>query len=226
MSRYDTKGGKGEEEKQEKVSTEMELSTGNTTQLLDSCQKESRSGFSRSDEVLKLKNFKKDASLKLSSYQIKKGKRDTQSANICKTGKESCHDIILTTSLNLKVLLKQLTKRNFIKEGFGTGIGNNFVGKMFRTSQRTIYSLFTTSSFDTDEGLRIRKYFITYTKTDVPLFHDKLVQHMESLRESIQERAKHKQEYDRKMNDRMMQSKEGKVDSSKALDAGWLFRKQ
>ncbi|GJS06473.1 hypothetical protein Tco_0363269 [Tanacetum coccineum] len=29
--------------------------------------------LSRSDEVLKLKNFKKDASLKLSSYQIKKG---------------------------------------------------------------------------------------------------------------------------------------------------------
>ncbi|GJV58191.1 hypothetical protein Tco_1459196 [Tanacetum coccineum] len=31
--------------------------------------------FSRSDEVLKLKNFKKDASLKLSSYQIKKDPR-------------------------------------------------------------------------------------------------------------------------------------------------------
>ncbi|GJS06474.1 hypothetical protein Tco_0363270 [Tanacetum coccineum] len=29
--------------------------------------------LSQSDEVLKLKNFKKDASLKLSSYQIKKG---------------------------------------------------------------------------------------------------------------------------------------------------------
>ncbi|GKD81506.1 hypothetical protein Tco_1348345 [Tanacetum coccineum] len=43
--------------------------------------------------------------------------------------------------------------------------------------------------------------------------------HMESLRELIQERAKHKQEYDRRMNDRMMQSKEGNVDSSKALDA-------
>ncbi|GJT36260.1 hypothetical protein Tco_0926679 [Tanacetum coccineum] len=28
---------------------------------------------SRSDEVLKLKNFEKDASLQLSSYQIKKG---------------------------------------------------------------------------------------------------------------------------------------------------------
>ncbi|GJR96079.1 hypothetical protein Tco_0268253 [Tanacetum coccineum] len=43
---------------------------------------------------------------------------------------------------------------------------------------------------------------------------------MESLRESIQERAKHKREYDKRMNDRMMQSKEGNVDSSKALDVG------
>ncbi|GKC60353.1 hypothetical protein Tco_1087951 [Tanacetum coccineum] len=44
------------------------------------------------------------------------------------------------------------------------------------------------------------------------------VKDMESLRESIQERAKHKREYDRRMNDRMMQSKERNVDSSKALD--------
>ncbi|GJR78164.1 retrovirus-related pol polyprotein from transposon TNT 1-94 [Tanacetum coccineum] len=64
-------------------------------------------------------------------------------------------------------------------------------------------------------SLMIRKYFIAYTKTDVPLFYDKLIQHMESLRESIQERAKHKREYDR-----MMLLKEGNADSSKALDAG------
>ncbi|GJR54750.1 hypothetical protein Tco_1405271, partial [Tanacetum coccineum] len=44
--------------------------------------------------------------------------------------------------------------------------------------------------------------------------------HMEYLKESSQERAKHKREYDKRMNDRKMQSKEGKVDSSKALDAG------
>nr|GEZ37656.1 hypothetical protein [Tanacetum cinerariifolium] len=42
---------------------------------------------------------------------------------------------------------------------------------------------------------------------------------MESLKESIQERAKNKQEYDSGMNERQMQSKEGKVDSSKALNA-------
>ncbi|GKC42558.1 hypothetical protein Tco_1060280 [Tanacetum coccineum] len=43
---------------------------------------------------------------------------------------------------------------------------------------------------------------------------------MESLRESILERAKHKREKDRRVNDRMMQSKERKDNSSKALDAG------
>ncbi|GKD16452.1 hypothetical protein Tco_1205610 [Tanacetum coccineum] len=45
---------------------------------------------------------------------------------------------------------------------------------------------------------------------------------MESLQESIQERAKHKREYDGRMNDRMMQSKEGNVDSSKALNVGLI----
>nr|GEU53731.1 reverse transcriptase domain-containing protein [Tanacetum cinerariifolium] len=39
---------------------------------------------------------------------------------------------------------------------------------------------------------------------------------------SVQERAKHKREYDRRMNDIMMQSKKGNVDSSKALDDGLL----
>nr|GEW49902.1 hypothetical protein [Tanacetum cinerariifolium] len=43
---------------------------------------------------------------------------------------------------------------------------------------------------------------------------------MESLRESISKRAKHKRENDRMVNDKMMQLKEGKVASSKALDVG------
>nr|GFA90495.1 hypothetical protein [Tanacetum cinerariifolium] len=77
--------------------------------------------------------------------------------------------------------------------------------------------------FDYDEGLMIRKYFNAYTKTDVLLFHDKLFQHMQFLHVSIRERAKHKREYDRRMNDRMMQSKEGKVDSSKALNVGLVI---
>nr|GEU69778.1 hypothetical protein [Tanacetum cinerariifolium] len=42
---------------------------------------------------------------------------------------------------------------------------------------------------------------------------------MESLRKLILERAKYKREKDRRVNDRMMQSKERKDNSSNALDA-------
>ncbi|GJS46304.1 hypothetical protein Tco_0596425 [Tanacetum coccineum] len=42
---------------------------------------------------------------------------------------------------------------------------------------------------------------------------------MESVKKSINERAQHKREYGSRVNERQMQLKEGKVDSSKALDA-------
>ncbi|GJT81634.1 hypothetical protein Tco_1055976 [Tanacetum coccineum] len=117
-----------------------------------------------------------------------------------------------TMFVNLDQLEKHLSKEEFQElESF------NAFRVLLQQFQTFLYSRF---SFDNDEGLMIRKYFIAYTKTDVPLFHDKLLQHMESLKESIQERAKHKREYDRSVNDRMMQSKERKDNSSKALDAG------
>nr|GEV69580.1 hypothetical protein [Tanacetum cinerariifolium] len=78
---------------------------------------------------------------------------------------------------------------------------------------------------DNEEGLMIRKYFIAYAKTNVSLFHDKLLEHIESLRESILERAKHKREKDRRVNDRIMQLKERNGNSSKALDVGLVVTK-
>ncbi|GJX86011.1 hypothetical protein Tco_0336785 [Tanacetum coccineum] len=53
----------------------------------------------------------------------------------------------------------------------------------------------------------------------IPEFHDTLIQHMESVKKSIDERAQHKQEYDSWVNERQMQTTEEKVDTSKALDA-------
>ncbi|GJY03210.1 hypothetical protein Tco_0361362 [Tanacetum coccineum] len=108
------------------------------------------------------------------------------------------------------VNLDQLEK-HLSKEEFQELESSSAFRVLLQQFQTFLYSRF---SFDTGEGLMIRKYFIEYTKTNVPLFHNKLT------RESIQERAKHKREYDRRMNDRMMQSKGGNVDSSKALDAG------
>nr|GEZ28734.1 hypothetical protein [Tanacetum cinerariifolium] len=42
---------------------------------------------------------------------------------------------------------------------------------------------------------------------------------MGNVKKSVAERTRHKRQYDNRMNERQMQSKEGKVDSSKALDA-------
>ncbi|GKA70318.1 hypothetical protein Tco_0776382 [Tanacetum coccineum] len=50
-------------------------------------------------------------------------------------------------------------------------------------------------------------------------FRETLLQYMCNVKKSVAERTRHKRQYDSRMNERQMQSKEGKVDSSKALDA-------
>nr|GEU55227.1 photosynthetic NDH subunit of lumenal location 4, chloroplastic [Tanacetum cinerariifolium] len=62
-------------------------------------------------------------------------------------------------------------------------------------------------------------YFQQYTQLAIPEFHDTLIQHMESVKKSIDERAQHKREYDSWVNERQMQTTEEKFDTSKALDA-------
>nr|GEV81786.1 hypothetical protein [Tanacetum cinerariifolium] len=69
------------------------------------------------------------------------------------------------------------------------------------------------------------KYFIAHTRTDVQQFRVTLIQHMKSVKKSIEERTKHKQEYDSRVNERQMQEKVGKVDLSKALDVGLVVTK-
>nr|GEV40798.1 RNA-directed DNA polymerase [Tanacetum cinerariifolium] len=64
-----------------------------------------------------------------------------------------------------------------------------------------------------------RNYFQQYTQLAIPKFCDTLIKHMESVKKSIDERAQHKREYDRWVNERQMQKTEEKVDTSKALDA-------
>ncbi|GJS55453.1 retrovirus-related pol polyprotein from transposon TNT 1-94 [Tanacetum coccineum] len=50
-------------------------------------------------------------------------------------------------------------------------------------------------------------------------FRDTLIQHMESVKKSIGERAQHKMEYERRVNERQIQTTEEKTDTSNALDA-------
>ncbi|GJR49401.1 hypothetical protein Tco_1399922 [Tanacetum coccineum] len=59
----------------------------------------------------------------------------------------------------------------------------------------------------------------------IPEFHDTLIQHMESVKKSIDERTHHKREYDNRVNERHMQTTEEKVDTSKALNASLVDTK-
>ncbi|GKB85970.1 hypothetical protein Tco_0958242 [Tanacetum coccineum] len=63
-----------------------------------------------------------------------------------------------------------------------------------------------------------RNYFLQYTQLDIPEFRDTLVQFMEYVKNSIDERALHKREHDSRVNERQMQTTMEKVDTSKALD--------
>ncbi|GKA01810.1 hypothetical protein Tco_0674475 [Tanacetum coccineum] len=114
--------------------------------------------------------------------------------------------------LNLDHLEKQLDKEEFQETESIDAF--RVLMKQFQTFINFRYC------FDDFDGAMIRKSFLEYTRTEIQQFRDTLIQHMESVKKSIDERAQHKRENNRRVNDRVMQSKEGKVDSSKALDAG------
>ncbi|GKA00181.1 hypothetical protein Tco_0672731 [Tanacetum coccineum] len=90
--------------------------------------------------------------------------------------------------LNLDQLEKQLDKEEFQETGSMDAF--RVLKKQF---QRFINFRYY---FDDDDGLMIRKFFLAYTRTEVRQFRDTLIQHMKSVKNSINERAQHKREYD------------------------------
>ncbi|GJZ51575.1 hypothetical protein Tco_0606090 [Tanacetum coccineum] len=83
--------------------------------------------------------------------------------------------------------------------------------------------MFIDSQFTWDyDSQMIEKYFAEYTRIEVRQFRDSLIQHMESVKKSIDERAQLKRQYDRRVNKRLMQMQESKVVSSKALYASLI----
>nr|GEV72241.1 hypothetical protein [Tanacetum cinerariifolium] len=85
----------------------------------------------------------------------------------------------------------------------------------------TQFQMFITSQLYLDDEYvaMTHNYFIQYTQQAIPKFRDTLIQHLESVKKSIDERAQHKREYDNWVNERQMHKTEEKVDTSKALNA-------
>ncbi|GJW81648.1 hypothetical protein Tco_0145623 [Tanacetum coccineum] len=92
--------------------------------------------------------------------------------------------------------------------------------KSRRISERAFMKLFGqdnetfTSTIEMTEML-----FAEYTGIQVKQFREILLLHMGNVKKYVAERTRHKRQYDRRMNERLMQSRESKVVSSKALDA-------
>ncbi|GJW88899.1 hypothetical protein Tco_0164239 [Tanacetum coccineum] len=89
-----------------------------------------------------------------------------------------------------------------------------------RQSKGKLHGIFPTTSFTSPEFHRHQCYLNGSTRKkqlDKEEFQE--TGYMDAFRKSIDERAQHKREYDSRVNKRHMQSKKGKVDSSKALDA-------
>ncbi|GJT66818.1 hypothetical protein Tco_1018298 [Tanacetum coccineum] len=113
--------------------------------------------------------------------------------------------------LNMDQLEKQLDKEEFQEIGFIAAF------KVLETQfQMFIKSLI----YLDDEYVKMtRNYFLEYTQLEIPKFRDTLIQHMESVKKSIDKRALHKWEYDSWVNERQMQTTEEKIDTTNALDA-------
>ncbi|GJV94233.1 hypothetical protein Tco_1542046 [Tanacetum coccineum] len=112
--------------------------------------------------------------------------------------------------LNLDQLEKQLDKDEF--QGDRSMAAFCVINKQF---QMFIDSQFT---WDYDSQMT-EKYFAEYTRIEVKQFRETLLLHMGNVKKSLAERTRHKRQYDRRMNERQMQSRESKVVLSKALDA-------
>nr|GEZ37568.1 hypothetical protein [Tanacetum cinerariifolium] len=69
------------------------------------------------------------------------------------------------------------------------------------------------------------KLFAKYTRIKVTQFRETLLLHKGNVKKSVAEITRHKRQYDRRIKERQMQSRESKVVSSKALDASLVVTK-
>nr|GFA66060.1 hypothetical protein [Tanacetum cinerariifolium]GFB14670.1 hypothetical protein [Tanacetum cinerariifolium] len=116
-----------------------------------------------------------------------------------------------TMFLYVEQLEKQLDKEDFQETGSMA---------TFNVLETQFQMLITSRVYLNDEYVAMtRIYFQQYTQQSIPEFNDILIQHLEYVKKSIDERVQLKREYNSWVNERQMQTTEEKVDTSKALDA-------
>ncbi|GJT64998.1 hypothetical protein Tco_1016478 [Tanacetum coccineum] len=117
--------------------------------------------------------------------------------------------------LNVDQLEKQLDNKEFQE------IGSMASFKVLETQ----FQMFINSQiYLNDEYIVMtRNYFLEYTRLAIPEFRDTLIQNMDYVKKSIEKRACIMADMTAEVNERLTQTTEKKVDSSKALDASLVI---
>ncbi|GJV11818.1 hypothetical protein Tco_1353359 [Tanacetum coccineum] len=91
--------------------------------------------------------------------------------------------------------------------------------KSKRVSERAFMTLFGQDNENFTSTIEMtEKLFAEYTGIQIKQFRETLLLHMGNVKKSVAERTRHKRQYDRRMSERQMQSRESKDVLSKALD--------
>ncbi|GJZ09086.1 integrase, catalytic region, zinc finger, CCHC-type containing protein [Tanacetum coccineum] len=140
--------------------------------------------------------------------------------------KESCMVSFQQLHSHLKCLSNNDLKGSRTEEGFKRAFATLF-GQDLETFTGTMFLYMDQlqKQLDNEEfqEIRIHDCFEKYTRLDIPEFHDTLIQNMDYVKKSIEKRVLHKIKYDIRVNERLTQTTEEKVDSSKALDANLVI---
>ncbi|GJS50972.1 hypothetical protein Tco_0624334 [Tanacetum coccineum] len=152
---------------------------------------------------------------------------DQQMQQIQDKAKESCMVSFRRLHSYLNLLsnndLKGTRSESGFKRAFATLFGQDletFTGIMFLNMDQLEKQLDNEEFKKLDPWLLLK--YSRHSFRCSSKFRDTLMQHMESVKKSIDERTLHKREYDTKVNERQMQTTEGKVDCVYALD-GYVY---
>ncbi|GJS10832.1 hypothetical protein Tco_1362932 [Tanacetum coccineum] len=135
-------------------------------------------------------------------------------SNKSRQSKRSCMvslDNFIHTSTSFNKRLKGTRTESGFKHAFATLFGQDvetFIGTMFLNVDQLEKQL------DKEEFQEIG----SMAAFKIPEFRDTLIQHMKSVKKSIDKRARHKREYDSWVNERQIQQQREKFDSRKAVD--------
>ncbi|GKE32498.1 hypothetical protein Tco_1451820 [Tanacetum coccineum] len=98
--------------------------------------------------------------------------------------------------LNMDQLEKQLDNEEF--QDIGSMVAFKVLESQFQMFIKSRICL------DGEYVVMTRNYFLQYTQLEIPEFRDTLIQHIKSVKKSIDKRALHKREYDSWVNERLI----------------------